>query len=351
MVVIGIAFTSSINLVYNFIIMPLIGMVAYLRGMKRWYLTPVLVLIITYLWLLISYGIEAKEFSVELFGYPIFFSLIYTGLTALGLVVGTLIKLLFQKDTKNLLKVLGGLGAFSILGFLLFIVNSFVGNPISSMHATYEIKSYVKDTYPDLNLKVESAVYNFKNSEYASRVNSEDSIDTTFRVAWRKGRIIDGFDYEVTSRYSTFIRIQNEFNKAVEEIIEKEFPYQTSILFADLYKEDFSDLELDMTLNIQEPPLPATLTVYILSNEISYEVLRDRLLELYRIMTKHKIPIELYNVVIEETTEDGKDRIPGGESIHLFDFPTEYIDEPDLIGIIKEHQDKMYQEEKSKNKY
>lgn len=333
---------------YNFLIMPLIGTVYYLRGMKKWYLAPVWVFILSYLWLLVSYMIDEREISADLFGYPIFFALAYTVLTALGLVIGTLIKIAFQKDLSKLWKALGALAALAIAGFLLLFVNSFVGNPVSAMLATSQIKSYVMDTYPDNDLKVEKARYNFKNSEYSSRVSSKSSIDTNFRVAWKNGRITDHYEYEVANRYTTYGRLQSEFDKAVEDIIVKEFPYQTSILFADLYKEDFSNLELDMALNIQDPPLPASLTVYILSDEITYEVLRDRLLELFDIMTTHKIPIALYNVVIEQATEDGKDRLPGGESIYLFDFPAMYLGDSDLIGMIKAHQEEMNLEDKKK---
>jgi len=227
-----------------------------------------------------------------------------------------------------------------IIGFIINIVTSFYGNPVTAAIATSKIQAYVDKTYPNNDFEVPKANYNFKFEEYVSHIQSKTSADTRFSVAWSRGRINDSYEGDVVKRYTTYERIQHEFSKAVEDIIVKEFPYETSILFVDLGKAEIGleSLMLDMPLDINHPPLPAELTIYILSNETSYEFLSARLLELYEIMQKHQIPINMYSIVIEEPMPEGEKAIPGGESIYLLDFPTENIESVNLIETMKEHQ-------------
>jgi hypothetical protein len=235
------------------------------------------------------------------------------------------------------------------VGFVINLITSFYGNPITAAIATSNIRSYVEKTYPLSNLEVPKASYNFKFSEYASHVQSKTSMDTEFSVAWSKGRIYDSYESDVVNRYTTFQRLQQEFSKTIEDIVIKEFPYETSMLFADLGKADtdLKKLSLDMPLDLNNPPLPSTLVIYILSNEISYEYLSARLLEVRDIMEQHKIPIDFYSIAIEEPMPEGEKSAPGGQSIHLIDFPAEKIGNENLVEAIKEHQ-REYEEKRKK---
>lgn len=228
-----------------------------------------------------------------------------------------------------------------LLGLLISFVNAFWGNPISAAIATGKIKSYVKENYPDMDLEIPKASYNFKFSNYFSTVQSKTSPDTYFTVEWSDGKIYDTYESDVINHFTTLQRISTEFNKKVEAIINEEFPYETSILIADFGKSevDLSKLTADMVLDITNPPIPASLIVYVLSNDISYEYLSARLLDLYQIMEKHQIPIDLYSVVIEEPLPEGEKSAPGGESLHLFEFPAEKIMAEDLIAEIKMQQE------------
>lgn len=253
---------------------------------------------------------------------------------------------------KRLLKIIAAAFALFLIWFLFSAVIAFMGNPISAAIATSKIRAYVKETYPSMDLEVPRANYNFKDSDYYSHVRSTSSIDTAFRVGYRKGKISDDYPFEVANRFSTYRRISMEFDKAVEDILKAEFPYDTSILIADFNKseEDFDKLTLDMELDINNPPIPAYLTVYIVNKEVSYEFLQDRLLELHKIMENHKIPISIYTVVVKEPLIEGELKgDPHGKQIYLFDFPEELILEPNLIENIKAHQ-KQWEEEANREK-
>ena len=248
-------------------------------------------------------------------------------------------------NKKKILTIIASVLIFCFIGVILIFINGMWGNPISAAIATKSIKSYVSKTYPDMDLEVTKAKYNFKFNTYMSKIQSKSSMDTNFTVDWSDGSIYDSYEYDVLRRYKTFDRLSREFDSKVEEIISKEFEHETSILIADFGKGDMdlSNLSLDMPLDIANPPFPAYLTVYVINSEISYEALSSCLLELYHIMQKHGIPIDLYSVVLEDTLQGEEKPDPEGESLYLFDYPADKIESEELIEEIKLHQ-KEYEE-------
>lgn len=243
-------------------------------------------------------------------------------------------------NKKLILKITAGTTALLIIIFIFMIFNAFMGNPISAAIATTKIKEYVEETYPNLELDVPKAGYNFKGSSYYSMVESKISKDTRFSIAWSKGRIEDSYEYEVENHFTTYRRLSEEFDKAVTDIIIKDFPYETSILFADIGKgnDEFKKLVLDMELDITNPPISTSLTIYILSQDVSYEFLEARLIELHNLMEEHHIPLDYYSVVIQEQLPEEEKVTSDQDSIYLSDFPVDKILSDDLIETMKEHQ-------------
>ncbi len=244
---------------------------------------------------------------------------------------------------KTILKLIAAIAAFTMIFFLFSIYNAFMGNPLSAKIANYKIKVYVNKTYPDLDLTVSDTKYNFKDTAYFSRVQSKTSLDTQFTVNCSKGKVSDDYEYEVANHFTTYRRLTDIFNKEVEAILSTEFPYETSIVIADYGKNEFdlSKLKLDMPFDITKPPVPASLTVYCISDEITYEFLNSRLLELKAIMDNHNIPISEYSLVLEASENKGK---PADNRLYLYEFPVEKIDGNDLIDKMKQHQKAREQE-------
>lgn len=107
-----------------------------------------------------------------------------------------------------------------LIGFpVSLIASSIYGNPISAALATSKIRSYVKETYPELDLVVPKAKYNFKLSEYKSHVRSKTSGDTHFDIGWSRRGINDSYEHEIANNFTTFRRLRDEFNDAVESIM------------------------------------------------------------------------------------------------------------------------------------
>ena len=226
-----------------------------------------------------------------------------------------------------------------LIGFIANFFMAFFGNPITKLIATSKIEKYVLDTYPDQDLEVSSAVYNFKFGDYISHVQSRSSEDTVFTVSWHKGVVNDTYDQDVTKHYQTYIRLQNNLSKLVQDSIGKEFPYETFIVFADLDKsrDDFSMLTLDMPFDSAALPVPTTLTIYFYEDKINYEVFRTHILELRDVMKKNDIRIDYYSIVMEKTPEDGEKPTLNQESIYLYDYPADRLASDNLIEEIKEY--------------
>jgi hypothetical protein len=226
-----------------------------------------------------------------------------------------------------------------ILGFMVSAVVSFFGNPITKMIATSQIRSYVEKNYQDMDLVVAKAGYNFKFRHYVSNVQSTTSVDTSFSVNWRKGKIDDSFEINVLKHNKTYRRLEKELSDIVEETIGKEFLYQTSIVGVDLDKSmsDFSNLTLDMPLDTEKIPLPTTLTIYFYDDKINYEVFSERLKELYDIMNENNIRIDFYTVVMEEPSVDGEKPKSSGEAIYLNDYPADKLSSQTLAEDIKKY--------------
>ncbi len=234
---------------------------------------------------------------------------------------------------KIMLRIAAALFAFALIGFILTFANAFMGNPISSAIATSKIKTYVKDTYPQMDLTISKASYNFKISGYGCRIASKTSMDTNFYVSYSGGRINDDYEYEVANCFTTYRRLQSEFEEVVEAILAKEFPYETSMVLADYTKEaEFTNLTLDMKLDVTNPPLTTQLSVYTSATQLTYEEMAKRLLELDKIMKNHSIPINLYSLVLEKY--DNADEKPS-QRLHLYEFPESKLASDDLIAAMK----------------
>lgn len=251
----------------------------------------------------------------------------------------------------KIIKIIAGMTAFLIITLLIFVLNAFMGNPISSFLAAAKIRTYVEKNYSDIDFKISKVKYDLKNASYYSTVQSMISQDTYFNVSWKRGRIIDDYEYVITNKITTYLRVYEEINTTIKDIINSEFPYETSILYVDLGKreEDLMKLSLDMPLDIHNPPIPIGITIYIVSVDISYEYMSARLLQLSELMEQHQIPIEEYDIVIEKPKTDEKEQYSSDSKNYLRGFPAEKLKEDDLIEVIKAHQ-KSYEETANKEK-
>lgn len=98
--ILGVALTDGIGMFYNILIMPTIGVIGYLVLTKKSYYVPLTLFGLIYIWLFVKYIVEGIEISGALI-LPIYWAIIYTGLCALGVFIGLLLKIAFGKEGKS----------------------------------------------------------------------------------------------------------------------------------------------------------------------------------------------------------------------------------------------------------
>lgn len=94
--IIGVALTNSMAMFYNLIIMPVIGGVAFVFLKGKWYMAPLAIFILTYLWEIFS--IIPHGFDWHILYTGLFISLIYSALVGLGVIITRLLKFAFSKE-------------------------------------------------------------------------------------------------------------------------------------------------------------------------------------------------------------------------------------------------------------
>ncbi|MBP1760914.1 MAG: hypothetical protein H6Q64_456, partial [Firmicutes bacterium] len=224
-----------------------------------------------------------------------------------------------------------------ILGFVFCLVNSFTGNPVSAFVASRKIQNYAAVHYPGSDLVLSDVKYNFKNNAYGCHAQSPKSEDTNFYIQYSHGRVSDDYKYEVANHFTTYRRLSKDFNDMVKNIIEKDYPHETTLIIGDLIG-DTQLLTPDVPLNLNDMPLQLSLTVFILSDVRNEEQMSSSLLELHQLMMSKNISIDQYTLRLEEPMpEESK---PGsGNNLYLENFPAKNItaNQQSLILIMREH--------------
>ncbi|MDF2673380.1 MAG: hypothetical protein K0R09_1645 [Clostridiales bacterium] len=170
-----------------------------------------------------------------------------------------------KNNNRLILKILAIIAALALIGSILFITNSFVGNPITAMMANKAIKQYVKQNYSYLDLEVEKSIYNFKNASYIARAKSKTSIDTKFSIEYGDGKV-QGDDYEtyVLGMFNTLQRLSDEYSYIAKNIVAKELGYENNTTMVMYDKNEYENandvLELDMKFD-KSLPMNAEVTI------------------------------------------------------------------------------------------
>lgn len=102
--ILGLALTEGMGMFYNVLIMPVIGGIGYFALSKKSYYVPLTLFGFSYIWLLVKYifeGMFSTNFHVSGLLLPAYWSLIYSGLSILGIIIAFLLKIAFKKEAKN----------------------------------------------------------------------------------------------------------------------------------------------------------------------------------------------------------------------------------------------------------
>jgi hypothetical protein len=206
-------------------------------------------------------------------------------------------------------------------------------------------RQYIAENYPDLNLELEKARYDFKSSNYYVHVKSSTGIDThfTLRLSGSGKFEHDDYDYRVVQKFNTFERIGAEYGQAVRNVIDGEdFPY-TSYLgygqiayyydhkeFGPLYGLKAKELVLDKVYDVMS--LAETVGHIVLDvedNAITTTRAAEILLDVKAIFDSKNISFYALDFELVEPRDDDKPKF-GGPSISVREFLYEDIYEEGL---------------------
>lgn len=164
-----------------------------------------------------------------------------------------------RASRKKVWRIVAGVVAFSLIGFILFVANAFVGNPISASIAKSAIERHMEATYPELEYEFVSKVgYNFKDGSYIVQVQSLHSVDTRFTVDYHgKNDIRDDYQYRVLEYDQTLQRLSKSFAAVLKKELSEQLGAAIQHVFVMYQIEEVKDyrnlLSLDMAF---DPHLP-----------------------------------------------------------------------------------------------
>lgn len=203
---------------------------------------------------------------------------------------------------KSISKILAGLVAIGLIIALLFITNAFVGNPISAMLANKAIDKYVNEKYSSLDLEVEKARYNFKDTSYVAIAKSKTSIDTRFPIYYQKGKVQrDGYEGYVLGMFNTLQRLSDEYSSLAQEILAQELGYKNNTTLVMYDKDEYTDnnvLELDMKFD-RRLPLKAEVTLRLDLTDHSLENIAKVLTEAHKAFVDNDCIFNQYSIYVE----------------------------------------------------
>lgn len=212
-----------------------------------------------------------------------------------------------------------------VVGVLIFIgcaiMNSTIGNPLSAAMSEKAIRVYVEQTYPELELTVGKANYNFKFNEYMATATSNDSKDTHFPIycsGWKVTR--DDYDSCVTNKFNTLQRFESEYSKLAISILTQEamLKNNTSMVVLENWEDEKSKIPLDTPFDKTLPTAAKLIIRFDMTDpsikdvanivEKSYELMKENgcHFKKYDLFSEYNGQLVMVNDVKPEDIESGK---------------------------------------------
>lgn len=255
--------------------------------------------------------------------------------------------------SKKIKRVIAGVVGIGMIIVLLLFVNSLTGNPISKAIAKKSAIKYVEANYADLDVNYVRCGYSFKNGRYIVFFQSPTSEDTAFSVETASnGKVkYDNYESSVVNKFNTFTRLSDELYKVTKTILEYNLKYDFEYAGIRFAKEtDETKFELDMELDISEPPDKLVADIVVFDAECSYERIAEIAKDVEQKMTEQRIPISYVSVRIIPLENKNKTNSTWVGSISINDFPTSLLGEPDLAKFMEQYEiEKNIELDKEKN--
>lgn len=238
-----------------------------------------------------------------------------------------------------------------ILGFGFWLYLSFNGSILKRLVMTKNAEQYVQMFYPDEDLEVDFAVYDFKMCAYYSKVHAPSGGDLYFHVYRNSdGELTDDFGIRVLQKENTILRLGTELDEYTKKFLAESFPHRISLAMCSVTEELTESVRNGLTVNMpfdsSDYPLPTEMTVWVetAGEKPSWEEMAERLREL-RAVTKEAFPfVTRYSVSIQDRYVE-KDGAYGpadhSGDISVFGVPAEIIETDRLENWLENEKQKQ----------
>ncbi|MFZ7132479.1 MAG: hypothetical protein ACOWWR_09010 [Eubacteriales bacterium] len=208
---------------------------------------------------------------------------------------------------KYIRRILVGVVIIALIGSILFVMNAFMGNPISAFFAKKSIIRYVDENYSDLDLKTEKVYFDFKNGSYFARTKSDSSIDTHFNIYYQNGKVVrDDYEGNVLGLFNTMERFSDQYTDIAKNIVSKDIGYEDNNTMVMYNKNEYENaatlLELDMKFE-KTLPLDAEVYIQVDLKENTIEQVARVLLDAHEAFKENNCNFSAYNLF--SATDDG----------------------------------------------
>lgn len=256
---------------------------------------------------------------------------------------------------KKMWKTLALLLALGLMGYLGWLANAFLGNPVSSYLAARTAQNHLAATYADADYIIERSTYSFKDGCYHYFIDSPSSMDTEFSLTVDQlGRLRQDTYSDVTDKFVTAQRLNQEYRELTDTVLESPtFPYVCHIAYGTLEifpREAFlnpvqnevpayalvqEELVLDKIYDISELGAQAgRLVIYIDTGTLTYETAAEILLDVRAAFDSAGIPFHAVNLTLQYPLPEEGPR--PDDFIGCRDFLYDDITEDGMVDRMKE---------------
>ena len=367
LIFIGFGWTAGDKLMYNSLIMPIVGIFGYyVFGWRAVYKVPVLMLLT-----------DLAMFAFKLVEIGFTDTLIWTLLYAIFVLVGVAIAFLLHyalkkggKETKiRILKISALCLAILLIIGACWFANGLVGNPVSKMMARHAAEKHLEANYSDTDYEIEGVFYSFKEGGYYAHAVSPSRMDGDFAMTVSMfGKLIDDtYGSQVEEHGNVANRLFFEYRKRVDAVLESPaYPYSVSLGYGDLEFErevgaeapegalTRDDLVNDRFYNVGELGAKnGSLVLYIDSDTVSCEKAAEILLKTKESMDRSGISFYSVHLVLRYPPYDAEisHERPDGE-VDLLDFLSDDIYEEGMLDRVEKcaEDTRNYYEEQDRQK-
>lgn len=185
------------------------------------------------------------------------------------------------------------------------------GSLFHKVTLTNKAKQYVAQQYGD-GYTVAGAIYDFKSNRYFCKVQSVSSPDTSFEVFQGKDKALtDDFAWKVDEKENTISRLSSELDEQVEKQFLPSYPQkciQYMLRFDDGEQMDQSKFILDMPLDLQNPPHPLELNLWVVCETPSWSALADALKDALFCADRLGWNISYYSVLLHKPYNESEEK-------------------------------------------